>query len=295
MMEEREDNEQFKMRMEAPNEVVEEQTIPAEINELKLEKISQRVTLISILIPVLIVIVLVITYLDIKKRVTQTEDTGNIEFQKLSGDLESRFSSLSVRQARIEDAMEKLNTETNQASAAVQVRLEKLDEAIKKSAGSSVKHKDFDATKAELVKQLNEVVDATNEAGQQVAAITQTLKSQVDQLAQSLDTINAQVANLEKSIAAVRENKIDKPSMDLALRLEALKIQNELKVQFESLQSQIDDIGNRLSTATPKRTTPATTAAPQVPATATTPSPKKAPQATTGTSSTQIEEQTINK
>lgn len=293
-MEEREDSEQFRLRIEASNDEIEDQGVPAEINELKLEKISQRVTLISVLIPMLIVIVLVITYLDIKKRVTQTEDTGNIEFQKLSGDLESRFSSLSVRQARIEEAMEKLSADTSQSGAAIQVRLEKLNDAIKRASGSSVKQKDLDAAKADLAKQINDVVGATNETGQQVAAIAQTLKSQMDQLSLAVDTINAQITDLEKRLAAIDEDKIDKAAMDLALRLETLKIQNELKPRLQALQSQIDMLGNRVSSPPPPQKKSSAVGPATVPAPATTaPHPKSGK--TGETSSTGIEEQTINR
>ncbi len=302
MIEEREDDEQFKMRLDVPNDIVEEPAIPAEINELKLEKISQRVTLISVLIPVLIVIVLVITYLDIKKRVTQTEDTGNIEFQKLSTDLESRFSSLSVRQARIEDAMEKLATQNTQSSAAIQVRFEKIEDAIKKTAGNSVGQKEFGATKAELVNQLNSVVSSANEASQQVATITQEIKKQMDQLSQSLASINTRMAEQGKQLSALDQNKIDKPALDLALRLEILKSQNELKSQIETLKSQLEALQNQISqssqkkgvsTAAPPPSTAPATSAPKAEASRPASEAQAPPTKPANGSGSKIEEQTI--
>ena len=119
----------FQMRMDKVRDEVEEPEEPVvqtEVHELKLEKINQRVTLISILIPVLIVVVLVITYLDIKKRVVRTEDTGASEFQKLSTDLESRFSSLSLRQAKLEEAMTTMTEQNDKDVAAIRTRLDKL-------------------------------------------------------------------------------------------------------------------------------------------------------------------------
>ena len=68
-----------------------------ERNGLRLEKLAQRVTIISILLPVLIGIILVISYLDIKSRVSTLQDTGESAVQSLSKNLESRFSSLSVK------------------------------------------------------------------------------------------------------------------------------------------------------------------------------------------------------
>jgi hypothetical protein len=302
MIEERdeEDSEHFKMRLDTAREIAEEPEIPAEINELKLEKISQRVTLISVLIPVLIVIVLVITYLDIKKRVTQTEDTGNIEFQKLSADLESRFSSLSVRQARLEDAIDKFTAFNTQNSAAMQVRFEKIDDAIKKASGNSVGKNEFSATKAELTQQLNTVVSSTNEASQQVAAITQEVKKQMDQMSQTLAAVHSSVAEQGKQIATLNENKIDKAGLDLALRLEIIKSQNELKAQIETLQDQMALMESRLSQSGTKKTSSIT--APPAPAPAAKPQgpPPAAGTATSPSSPSssapvKIEEQNIAK
>ncbi|MFO8085919.1 MAG: hypothetical protein R6U27_16550 [Desulfobacterales bacterium] len=75
-----------------------------EIMEQRLEKLSTRVTLVSILLPVLIFVIFAFAYLDIKKRVFSMHDTGGERLQKLSRELESKFSSLSIRLAQFEDS-----------------------------------------------------------------------------------------------------------------------------------------------------------------------------------------------
>jgi hypothetical protein len=293
---------QFKMRPDKPNEevseYVEEQTIPAEVNELKLEKINQRVTLISILIPVLIVVVLVITYLDIKKRVVRTEDTGASEFQKLSSDLESRFSSLSVRQARIEDAMDKLIEENNKATAALQVRLDKLQTAVKDVNKLTAEQKESKAAIAEVVKQVNTVIESSNQAATQTAAITQELKKQIDQANHGLTASASQLAAVEKKVSSIDQGKIDKSAMDLAIKFEILKLDNSLKTQIDALQSKLYNIesqsGRRTLISAPPSSAPSSpTTAPKP----VSPAPEvNAPSTKPNTSSgSGIEEQTIAK
>jgi methyl-accepting chemotaxis protein len=270
--EEEDNNSQFKLRLDKEPVDREESALPPEINELKLEKISQRVTLISILIPVLIVIVLVITYLDIKKRVTQTEDIGAIEFRKLSSDLESRFSSLSVRQAKIEEVMEKMTEQSTQASAAIQVQLGKMNDAFKEMRQNAVGSKEFNATKsefnatkAELVKQINGVVDASNQAGEQMAAISQALKQQMDELNRTVSSAGQQLSGLDKKMTEIDQKKIDKPALDLALKLENLKLENSIKAQIDALQTKIRTLENQLArrgAERPSTAQPATPAAP---------------------------------
>jgi chromosome segregation ATPase len=277
--EEEDNHSQFKLRLDKEPVDREESALPPEINELKLEKISQRVTLISILIPVLIVIVLVITYLDIKKRVTQTEDIGAIEFRKLSSDLESRFSSLSVRQAKIEEVMEKMTEQSTQASAAIQVQLGKMNDALKEMRQNAVGSKEFNATKselntmraefnatkAELVKQINGVVDASNQAGEQMAAISQALKQQMDELTRTVSSAGQQLSGLDKKLTAIDQKKIDKPALDLALKLENLKLENSIKAQIDALQTKIRTLENQLARRGAERPSTAQPAAPVVP------------------------------
>lgn len=73
-----------------------------EILEQRLEKLSTRVTLISILVPVLILVIFTFAYLDIKSRVLTMHDTGVERLHNLSRELESKFSSLSIRLAQFE-------------------------------------------------------------------------------------------------------------------------------------------------------------------------------------------------
>jgi len=308
MNEEHEENGQFRLRLDKLNEEAEDPAIPTEVNELKLEKISQRVTLISILIPVLIVIVLVIAYLDIKKRVVRTEDTGEIEFQKLSTDLDSRFSSLSLRQAKLEEMLEKTNEQSNHATAAIQVRLEKLNDNIKEVRQRAIGTKELDATKAEMVKQVNSVIESANQAGEQIAAITKELKSQMDRLNQALAAANLQIDAVDRKLTGVDRSKIDKPALDLAIRLEALKLETAMKSKIQELQSKIgvleDQLARRATQTAP--TPPPSPSAPvpkpgkpdasAKPPNTTTPPKADTPPATGSEEpKTRIEEQTIGK
>ena len=286
-----EENGQFKLQSEPLGEEIDKPEIPSEINELRLEKVSQRVTLISIMIPVLIVIVLVIAYLDIKKRVVRTEDTGTIEFQKLSTDLESRFSSLSVRQARLEGDVAKLFEQTNHATATIQVRLKELQdtlEQVEKVQKSALKRSELNKTKQELVETINSLVESTNQTGEQVAAITDTLKKQMDELTLSLAETDRGISEMERQVTELDNSKIDKPAMDLALRLETMRVASDLKARIDSIEKKLISMEEKLQ-QTPKAPGSSSTSAPKTPAKS-----QSAPTPTPPTS-IKIEEQTITK
>ena len=61
-----------------------------EINSLKIDKLSNRVTIISIIIPCLIGAILIFGYLDMKERVVDVDITKNSQFEKISQQLEEK-------------------------------------------------------------------------------------------------------------------------------------------------------------------------------------------------------------
>lgn len=236
MNDDHDENVHFRM---LPDEEAEESVIPAQVDELRIERLSQRMTLISILIPVLIVVILGVAYLDIKRRVIRTEDTGAETAQHLSENLESRFSSLSLSQAHLEEAVAKLQDQTNQSMARAQVNLKKMDEKLEKTRKAMVSPKDLQAASRKMDQGLANVARSTDEIRAQVDQLSQSLPSRLGQLEQRLTDLDARLTGLQKSLSSLENSKIDKATLDLALKLEILKLKRAFDVQIEELQEQI--------------------------------------------------------
>ncbi len=242
------DNGQFKMRLD---DDVEDTLIPAQVDDMRIEKLNHKMTLISIILPVLIVVVLVIVYLDIKKRVIHTEDTGTIGVQNLSEDLDSRFSSLSLRQAQNVEDLARLTDQTNQSMAKVQVNLKKLEDSLKKSLRPMVNQKDMKATAKKIGQNVANVSQSVEEVNARVADVAnklQVLEAQIEQARQervankkALSVNKSQMTQLEENLNGLDQNKIDKSAVDLAIKLETLRIK-------QSFKSQLDELDTRLIT-----------------------------------------------
>jgi hypothetical protein len=295
-------NEHFKMRMD---DEVEEAPIPAAVDDMRLEKLNTRVTLISILIPVLIVIVLVITYLDIKKRVVQTEDTGVMSVQSLSKDVESRFSSLSLRQAELEEAVKKMVEQNDQSFAGLQVKLDKLAESLGQVSKRAVGQKEFNAVSSDIYKKIKNISDAVEDQSAQFVSFNEGVQSKTAALNQAMVDQGAQLKALgeklnrfEEQLLAIQREKIDKPAMDLALRLESLKVEQQLKSRIDDLKTRVEKLAKSISqrhqAAAPAPGVSPTTVAPEKPKASGSKSPTRPPDSTTPAENG-IEEQTIPK
>jgi chromosome segregation ATPase len=68
-----------------------------ELKDMRLEKLNNRVTFITVLIPCLIGILLFFVYRDLTGRVSQTEDTGLQEVQKLSQRIDEKMTDMAAR------------------------------------------------------------------------------------------------------------------------------------------------------------------------------------------------------
>ncbi len=278
MNENLEDNGQFKMRLD---EEVEETPIASDVDDLRIEKLSHRMTMITILIPVLLVVVLVIAYMDIKKRVIQTEDSGQLTAENLSKDLESRFEKLTIAQRMIEENLARLKDQSDQSVAKVQINLKKLDDRLKGTSRKMVSQKDMKATTAKLDQNVTNVAKSMEELKVQVAQITESLRPRINELQTALAENKTQMDQLNQSLSAMDQNKIDKAALDLALKLEVLKINRAQKAQIEDLQSQISALERKVKRAVPPPAPPKQVTPPPSPA------PSSKPQ--------KLEEQTIGK
>jgi len=264
------DNGQFKMRLD---EGAEEELIPTQAGDLRIEKLNHRMTLISILIPVLIVVILVIAYLDIKKRVIQTEDTGQLTAESLSKDLESRFETLTMAQKLMEENFSRLKDQTDQSIAKVQVNLKKLDDRIKSTSRKMVDRADMKTTTDKLDQNLGNVAQAMEELKLQMDQFAQTTTPQISNLENALDLNTNQTTQLADKLVTLDQNKIDKAAMELAIKLEALKIKQVYKAQFEDLQSRLETVERNVA----KRAEPSVTNQIQPKPTSASPAPAPSP------------------
>jgi chromosome segregation ATPase len=251
-------NDSFRLSFEDETTDEGDHQIQADIEALKIEKLSQRVTLITILIPILIVVILAVTYLDIKRRVISTETSGSKEFESLSQDLESRFSSVSVRQASLEDAFKKENDRLDEASAAMGVRIKEINEALKKLSGSAVTEKTLEKARsktltavedklAPLSQELASTKDQLTAQGQDATARISELEGVLDTMDPALAKLRTDIQSVNEGLETVSKEKISKEQMDLALKLDRLRIVSDLQAEDKRLAQQLGELSRQIT------------------------------------------------
>ena len=239
---------QFSADDDEPEAIVQD-----ELRELKIEKLGQRVTLLTILIPCMIGVILVITYLDIKDRVTRSYDTGAIGVQKLSKDLASKFSSLSLDQAKIKDIQAKTIPELEKSAAFLKSRITKLQKSMTQVTDSTISRDELtrvaenlsnkiaDLTKkiADIPHDLKPDFEALTLVNDQIIEDAGKMSHDLKMLSDSMTDIDSRLDTIRKGIETVSENAIDKGDLELALKLKEIGYRQSLLDKTALLEKEI--------------------------------------------------------
>ncbi len=294
------DNSRFTIRDD--EEATPDAIFMADAENLRIEKLSTRVTLVAVLIPCLLVIVLAIAYLDIKNRVISTQNTGSMGVQNLSKDLASRFSSLSLRQAKIEQQLAETSTTLETGTAALQVNLKKataeLKGLIQKKPDRSALAAMSKKTNAAMAAMHKEMATAQKEMAELNAAFDrfdEELAAQILLMADGLKKDQGRLAEIENQAQRLETEKLDKESMELTIGLERLALQEMVKDKIRKIDKQLAAMERQIVALNRRMDERATKAAPAPPA-ATSPSPTPTPpiNSTPSPKSEKMVEQTIN-
>ena len=262
---------EFKMRMDNGGT---ESLFAEERSDLRLEKLTQKVTIISILLPVLIGAVLVISYLDIKSRVSTVKDTGESGVQSLSQNLESRFSSLSVKFAALEEAFAVKSEQMDKSRLDLQKRVSEAEKSVRWLSKIKAGKKTFDEKSADLDTRLEALKADLLTLDANLSSLDQSVKQElvglvalVEKSGNTLLGFQSQVA--EKVDRAEAEKLIEKEKKDLLASIEAMGLRLEKQIVLNRQKiAALKDTAVKKPTSKPEPA-PKKTQAP-------TPAPKKA-------------------
>lgn len=265
----------------------------SDAENLRVEKLSTRVTLVAVLIPCLLVIVLAIAYLDIKNRVINTQNSGSMGVQNLSKDLESRFSNLSLKQAKMEEQLAQNTKALETATAALQVNLKKATTEFKQIIADKPDRSELSAIANKTEASVSALKKDLADLNAAFSKFDEELADQIMLMAQGLKNDQGRLAEIEKKTQQLDSEKLSKASMDLALGLERLGLQEMVKDRIREIEKKLAEVSKQMDALNQRLN--AQKASPSPSATATpTPSLTPSPPSDVNSRSTNIVEQTIN-
>lgn len=197
-----------------------------DFDDQKIEKLHKRVTRISIIIPCLVVIIILAGYFDLKKTLSSVNTKGNMGVQTLSKELESKFSSLSIKEAKIEETLGKKIADLEKATASLQTATKEAETAIRYIRSARKKDnentesaiKNIEKTLASIPKDLDKISSDLNAIEKTSSAKLVIFSQFMDSTKNDLSTIRSEISSLKSSKADRTDLKDQQKVYQLALR-----------------------------------------------------------------------------
>jgi archaellum component FlaC len=274
--------------------------LQSDTSDHRVDKLSQRVTIIAILIPCLVCIVMVIGYFGIKKRFVAVQGSGEKEVQSLSKNIESSYSSLSVQFAKLDKTIQEKVAAIEKETASLKKDFTKVSASIKSLEASKSGKRDL----KNLIAKLNKKFAAIEKNTKLLAINVKTLEDKIDQDLKGItDTISgsdSEVTRLKEELAAISASVIGREDLEIALRAEQQSYQERLanmsddyKKKIAMAQMKLKELEKRLRSVEEKPTRsaekPSAPAAPSEPSS----SPEKPAPTVEAPTSGEIVEQDI--
>lgn len=227
-----------------------------EAKDRRVEKLSHRVTIISILIPCLIGAIFYITYRDITSRVSQSQDTGAMEIQNLSTQLEEKFEALSKKSGDLETALAQKLAELAKVDKAMKANLKRAESTAKKINASKVDKKEqqvaiakFDTALKPIRKELITLAPMRNDLNalaSELRTLDKNLAQQLSAYSAKMDKALKELTQIQTDISNLANQKLDNDSLQLELLKAKKGYQKELDLAQTAINKKLASIFKKI-------------------------------------------------
>lgn len=240
-----------------------------ELNALKIDKLSNRVTIISIIILCLIGAIIVFGYLDMKKRMFDVDVTKQNQVDKISQQLEEKLNALDVKIAKNKFDLENNLPEFHKKNTSLEAQITKLakskidTETINVQIDNLTKqvadNTNQDKTTLQTIESIKEQTLATLKTNNtQFDTIARQIKTEIDLFKKEFNARLLELSNDEQQIGELRKNlslmdkkykNLENESASQAIVDKQIKqLENDLNNRINTLDSRIETLNQKLMT-----------------------------------------------
>ena len=245
-----------------------------EINSLNIDKLSNRVTIISIIIPCLIGAILVFAYLDMKERVFDVDVTKQSQVDRISQQLEEKLNALDVKIAKNRFDLDNNLPEFDKKNISLEGQITKLAGLKADSETINAQFAKFENQFAQIAKQvanntnqnkttllaiegLNEQsLSAFKESKTQFDTFIQQIKNETDLLKNEFKARLLELSDYDQQIGELRKNislmdkkykNLESESVSQAIvDRKITQMENDLNNRMNTLDSLIETLNQKL-------------------------------------------------
>lgn len=212
--------------------------------DLRFEKLNQRVAIISILIPCMIILLVAYSYFDIRDKISGVHSSGIDEIQKLSKEFDKKISVLSAQYSKSEESLNKRMAETDKTIQSIKNHLENL---IKKTEETKADKTELSGAISALNTQISALKNELASVSVKIKETNTNLTQKISDLSKATARTDAEMSKLHSDISAVSSGKADKKEMELLGRDLLKNYQNEVNRLSREFEGKIEIIRKQLN------------------------------------------------
>ena len=230
---------EFKIRLDGENP---DTGLQQEVEDSRISKLNQKVTLISILLPCLIIAIVLFLYLDAKKEVTATFHTGSQEIQSLSQKIESRFSEVIMQNEKREDEFKQKIGALEKALADLTKKVNENSKTVKNLDESKASKTSVSSSMTKLNSSLDSLNSDLETLSNEIKVLGKNLTGELDSLKVNLNSQNKKIEILQVNLSNLASSAISRKDLQRMLSDQKKIIQQEMEDKFDSIQLRINTL-----------------------------------------------------
>jgi len=218
-----------------------------DIEELQAVKLNKRITRMSILIISLTGAIILFAYIDLKKNLFKMNLSGNTEIQTLSKGMQSKFSSLSLQQAKFEEILAKAIAPLEKSVASLQANLKEASTAIKyiRSARNADNKKTANAIES-INKTLASVSQKIETLASDMNQVNKKYTNELSSLSRMTTGMKLHIQKIQTDLGTLSSSQLDKESLDIELSNERKMFQKTLGQLKSNIENQLSIIEKKI-------------------------------------------------
>jgi len=255
---EKQPEKKYDMGIEAPD-------CHPDINHIKIETLSKRITLISILLPCLMGIIIFFAYLDMRGKVADANLNKQTEVEKISQQFQEQLSALDVKAEKNRFDLESMDKKTvgmegqiaklttsKADGAAIKDQLAKLDTQVSNNANQNkLTLQAIERVNKELLSSQAGIQSELDKNIKQMKEDLSTFKKGLDSKLAALGNYDQQLGELQKDLSLM-DKKLKKMELD---SLSQVKLDEKIRLLREELNTSITKLDKQVQSLDLKLTT----------------------------------------
>lgn len=246
---------EFKMRMDDDGP---DREMQDEIEDHRISKLSQRVTLISILIPCLIGSILLFVYLDIQDNVTTTFDTESKAVRSLTKSIDSRISTLSSQNDALKTDVAGTFSGIEKTIASLKGRIEKNRKTADRTKKTAASKKALSSAVSKTDKSFAAIREDLAVLSTDVRDFQDTMAQELTRLSEAMDAQTKSVENLRVALSELSSEKIDKRDLYVLLEDRQKAYQQRVGQMIKGIEKELAAAEKRIRVLEKKNNSPGT-------------------------------------